>query len=161
MRGWISSETDREGDNYFATREERKTSGSCASGGFQWFPVSRCKYHCDRLQRSLLILRKICKYAKIEEDEKDRKWKEATWRRKKGRKENSSLRAKMRSIISPSNNDPIFEIWHPRQSVPDNSCEKVTSAIRLREDNTESCKNRGFQQRAKNYLRFKSIPAFI
>lgn len=46
---------------------------------------------------------------------------------------------------------------HPRQ--PDNSCEKVTSAIRLREDNTESCKNRGFQQRAKNYLRFQSIPA--
>lgn len=31
MRGWIPSETDREGDNYFATREERKTSGSCAS----------------------------------------------------------------------------------------------------------------------------------
>lgn len=50
-------------------------------------------------------------------------------------------------------------VLHPRQSVPDNSCEKVTSAIRLREDNTESCKNRGFQQRTKNYLRFKSIPA--
>lgn len=30
MRGWILSETDREGDNYFATREERKTSGNCA-----------------------------------------------------------------------------------------------------------------------------------
>lgn len=50
--GYSRLKTDKEGDNYFATREEKKTSGSCASV----IPISdplgsRSKYHCDRSQR--------------------------------------------------------------------------------------------------------------
>lgn len=112
--------------------------------------------HCDRLQRSLLVLRKICG-CKTEEDEEERRngKRQVT---KEGRLVVTRKDGICRSSIH------LLTIRRPRFasltiSVPDNSCKKVTSATRLREDNTESCRNRGFQQRAKNYLRFRSIPA--
>lgn len=115
MRGWIPSETDREGDNYFATREERKTSGSCASV-VPMVPGSRSKY-CDRLQRSLLILRKICKYAKIEEDEKDRKWKEANVT-KEERKKGKLVVTRKDEIYRSSVH--LITIRYSRFCIPDN-----------------------------------------
>jgi len=85
MRGWIPSETDREGDNYFATREERKTSGSCASvvpNG------SRFKVQVS-LRPIAEIALNLAQNLQMRQDRRGRKRQETerskTWRRKKGK----------------------------------------------------------------------------
>lgn len=85
--GYSRLKTDKEGDNYFATREEKKTSGSCASV----IPISdpmdsRSKYHCDRSPK------------KTEEDEEERRQREERWRGKEEEIGSLVVRAKTRSI---------------------------------------------------------------
>ena len=119
-----------------------------------WFPLAiRFKI----IQIPLRSIAEIAQNLQTREDRRGRRRKKTEGRKvaKEGRKARRYAQKRDLSIVCPSNNDPIFEIYIPDNPYPDNSCKRVTFAIHIREDNTESCKNRGFQQRTKNYLRQK------